>query len=53
MVPWANPNPQPKRHLDSFYAIFAQITAAYPYTLQWAALPSLKIALSHGELDPI
>jgi len=32
-------------------AVFAQLTAESPYTLQWALL-SPKIAPSHGDLDP-
>jgi len=33
-------------------AVFAQITAECPYTLQWDALFPLKIAPSHGDLYP-
>jgi len=33
-------------------AVFAQLTAEYPYTLQRAALSSLKIALPVEDLDP-
>jgi len=36
-------------------AVFAQLTAERPYTLQWATPfpPPLKIAHSHGHLGPI
>ena len=34
-------------------SIFAQITAECPYTLEWATPPPLKIAPSHGDLEPI
>ena len=33
-------------------AVFAQMTAECPYTLQWRAPLPLKIAPSHGDLDP-
>jgi len=33
-------------------AVFAQMTAEYPYTLQWDAPFSLKIAHSHGGSGP-
>jgi len=32
--------------------VFAQITAESPYNLRVAATPPLKIAPSHGDLDP-
>jgi len=34
------------------WAVFAQIKAECPYTLQWDAPCLLKIAPSHGHLDP-
>ena len=34
-------------------AVSAQLTADRYYTLQCGALPPLKIAPSHGDLDPI
>jgi len=35
-------------------AIFAQLTAESPYTLQWAALfPPKNCPFAHGDLDPI
>jgi len=34
-------------------AVFAQLSAECPYTLQWAAPSPLKIVFSHGDLDPI
>jgi len=34
-------------------AVFAQLTAECPHSLQWAALSPIKIAPSHGDLDPI
>jgi len=51
MIPWAHPSPQPKPHLDQF-PVFAQLTAECPYTSQWDAPFPLKIAASHGDLDP-
>ena len=33
-------------------AVFAQMTAERPYSLQWDAPSSLKIATSNGDLDP-
>jgi len=51
MVPWARPSPQPKWHLDQF-SFFTQMTTKCPYTLQWNAPFPLKIACSHGDLDP-
>jgi len=33
-------------------AIFEQMTAECPYTLQWDTLSPLKIAPSHGDFDP-
>jgi len=45
MLPWTHPN-------DSWIssAVFPQLTAEGPYTLQWAAPFSLKIASSHWEI---
>ena len=43
--------PMPKGHVDRF-SLFAQLTAECPYTLQWFAHFSLKIALSHGGFGP-
>ena len=51
VIPWAHPNPQPKRHLNQF-SHFAQMTAECPYTLQWNAPFPLKIALSRGGSGP-
>ena len=34
MLPWAHPNPQPKRHLESF-SHFCTAHGRGPYTLQW------------------
>jgi len=33
-------------------AVFAQLSAQSPYTLEWAALFPLKIAPRMGDLDP-
>jgi len=38
MLPWANPSPNPKRHLDRF-SRFAQLIAESPCTLQRASTP--------------
>jgi len=56
MIPWAHQSPQ--RHNPNGIligsAVFVQMTAECPYTLQWDAPFShpLKIARSHGDLDP-
>ena len=34
-------------------AVFAQMTAEYPYTLQWDAPFPSKLPLPKGDLDPI
>jgi len=49
VLPLAHQSLQPKPQIDR-WAIFAQIMAESPYTLQWAPLSS-KIALSHGDLN--
>jgi len=42
----------PKQQIGS--AVFAQVTAESPYTLQWAPLFLFpKITPSHGDVDPI
>jgi len=46
MIPWAHPSPQPKRHLDQFSHVFAEMTAGCPYTLQWKAPSLSKLPLS-------
>jgi len=50
MLPWANPSPRPKRHLD-WFSVFAQLTAECPYTLQWAAPFPSELPLRMGDLD--
>jgi len=47
VLPSAHPSPQPKRQSISS-AVFAQLKAESPYTLQWHAPLPLKIAPSHG-----
>jgi len=53
MLPWATkcPNPLIKRHLYYFSHV-AQLTAEFPYTLQWAIPSPLKIAPSHEASRP-
>jgi len=50
---WATqcPNPLIKRHLYYFSHV-AQLTAEFPYTLQWAIPSPLKIAPSHEASRP-
>ena len=51
MVLWTHLSPQPNG-ISIGSAVFAQLTAERPYTLQWAAqLFPLKIAASHGDFD--
>jgi len=51
MHPWAYPTQHPKRHLSRFgSAVFAQLTAERPYTLQLPVPFQLKIASSHCEI---
>jgi len=47
MVPLANPNPQPKRHLDRFSRFCAAHGTAFIYVAMDRAFPRLTIALSH------
>ena len=49
MLPWIHPTQHPNG-ISIGSAIFAQLTAERPYTLQSAAFP-LKIANSNGDLD--
>jgi len=52
MIPWANPSQKPNG-IWIGSAVFEQMTEEHSYTLQWAALSPLKIALSHvGMLTP-
>jgi len=51
MLPWAHLSSRPKWHLDRL-ALFVQLTAESPYTMQWPPFPPLKIAASHGESGP-
>jgi len=51
MVPWAHLNPQPKWCISIGSAIFAQLMAGFPYTLQWSALCPLIIAHFMGDVD--
>jgi len=55
MIPMAHASPQPKvpNGISIGSAVFEQETAECPYTLQWDAPLPLKIAPSHGDLDPI
>jgi len=50
VLPSVHQSPQPKRQIDHS-AVFAQLMAESPYTLQWTPL-SPKIASSHGDLAP-
>ena len=51
MIPTAHPSPNPNDiSIDS--AVFVQMTAECPYTLQWDAPFPLKIARSHGGSGP-
>jgi len=51
VLPSAHPNPQPNgKSIDS--AVFAQMTAECPYTLQWDAPSPLKIAYFRGICGP-
>jgi len=52
ILPWTHQTQHLKRHLDRS-AVFLQLTAEGPYTLQWAPLPPLKIASSHRDLNSI
>jgi len=52
MIPWAQPSPNPKRHLDRFNRFFAQLTAESRYTLQQAAPFPLKLPLLMGVSEP-
>ena len=47
MIPWASPSTQPKWHHQFTIgsAVFAQITAGCPYTLQWAVPSASKLAI--------
>jgi len=50
IISWTHLSQQPK-HLVRF-SHFAQMTAGCPYTLEWDAPFPLKIAPSHGGLEP-
>jgi len=55
MIPWAHPIPQRKQYLDLFCSRFCTDDRRVSlYTLQWTPLlPSLKLPLTMGDLDPI
>ena len=57
-VRWGPSSPSPKGHsppqpncISIGSAVFAQMTAECPYTLQWDAPFPLKLAAFHGDLD--
>jgi len=52
MLPWSPPGVQIPNDVSIGSAVFAQLTTKCLYTVQCAALPRLKIAPSHGDLDP-
>jgi len=51
MIPTVHPSHNPNG-ISIGSAVFAQMTAQCPYTLQWDAPFPLKIALSHGRSGP-
>jgi len=51
MVPWTNPSPQRKRHLDVLSG-FCTDDSRLSYTLPWDVPFPLKIAPCHGGSEP-
>jgi len=52
MLPWAHPLSIPNG-ISIGSAVFVQLMAESPYSSQWAAPFSLKIAPRMGDLDPV
>jgi len=49
---WAHPSSQHNPYISIRSAVFSQMTAECPYTLEWAAPSPIKIAPSHGGCEP-
>jgi len=51
MIPWANPRPQLKQHLDRFSCL-GRDDRRVPYTLQWEVPSASNCPFPWGDLEP-